>query len=139
MRWNSDERNTVRASIQVTASESLNFTLNGGYVMSQREPPQYFWGTNFAWGGRLGGVFNDHPNRGFRTPPEAFYSDKRIERFTNRRSTWSLEVRHDATDWLAHRMVFGIDQIHERFDELDKRRARTTRTRAPTGNSARRT
>ncbi len=121
VRWNYDERNTVRASIQVTASESLNFTLNGAYVMSERAPPQSFWGGNFAWGGRLNTVFNDHPDRGFQTPPEAWYSDRRIELFTNRRSTWSLEVRHDATEWLNHRLVFGIDQIHERFDELDKR------------------
>ena len=127
VRWNQDVRNTVRASIQVTASESLNFTLNGAYVMGERAPPQSFWGGNFAWGGRLHTVWDDHPNRGFQTPPEAWYSDRRTELFTNRRSTWSLEVRHDATEWLNHRLVFGIDQIHERFDELDRRQGETYR------------
>lgn len=119
--WNWDTRNSVRASIQVTATESLSFTLNGAYVFGERAPPQSFWGGNFAWGGRLNTIFNDHHDRGFQTPPEVWTRDRRQELFTNKRSTWSLEVQHQANEWLTHRLVFGLDQVHERFTELDIR------------------
>ena len=120
--WNWDQRNSVRASLQVNATDNLSFTLNGAYSEGERAPPQSFWGGNFAWGGRLNTAFNDHHDRGFQTPPEEWYRDSRQELFTTRRSTWSLELNHQGTDWLSHRLVFGIDQINERFDELDIRK-----------------
>ena len=117
--WNWDERSSARASIQVNATESFSFTLNGAYSESERGPPQNFWGSNFAWGGRLNTIFNDHPDRGFRTPPEAFDPSVHSEILTTRRSIWSLELNHEATHWLLYRLVAGVDRIDERFDELD--------------------
>ena len=117
--WNWDERSSVRASIQVNATETFSFTLNGAYSESERGPPQNFWGANFAWGGQPNTIFNDHPNRGFRTPPEALDPSVHSEIFTTKRTTWSLELNHEATNWLSYRLVAGIDEIDERFDGLD--------------------
>ena len=117
--WNWDERSSVRASIQVNATETLRFTLNGAYSESERGPPQNFWATNFASGGHLITIFNDHPNRGFRIPPEEFDPSVHSEIFKTKRSTWSLALKHEATDWLSYGLVTGVDQIDERFDELD--------------------
>ena len=117
--WNWDERSSVRTSIQVKATESFTFILNGAYSESERGPPQNFWGSNFAWGGRLNTIFNEHPDRGFRTPPEAFDPSVHSEILTTRHSTWSLELNHEATNWLLYRLVAGVDRIDERFDELD--------------------
>jgi len=117
--WNWDERSSVRASIQVNATETLSFTLNGAYSESERGPPQNFWATNFASGGQLNTIFNNHPNRGFSAPPEEFDPSVHNEIFKSKRSTWSLALKHEATDWLSYRLVAGVDQIDERFDELD--------------------
>ena len=117
--WNWDERSSVRASIQVNATKTFRFTLNGAYSESERGPPQNFWASNFAWGGRPNTIFNDHPDRGFRTPPEAFDPSEHSEIFTTKRTTWSLELDYEAADWLSYRLVAGVDQIDERFDGLD--------------------
>ena len=117
--WNWDERSSARASIQFDLTETLEITLNGAYHDSEWGPPQNFWASNFAWGGALNTIFNDHPNRGFRTPPERYDPAAHREVFTRTRSTWSLALSHHATDWLAHRLVAGVDQLDERFDERD--------------------
>ena len=117
--WNWDERSSVRASMQVNATETFGFTLNGAYSESERGPPQNFWGSNFAWGGEPSTIFNDHPDRGFRTPPEEFDPSEHSEIVTTERITWSLELNHETTDWLVHRLVAGADQIDEKFDELN--------------------
>jgi len=70
--WNFDKRTSVRANFQVNASEKFRFSLNGGYSEGERGPPQSFWGGNFAWGGRLNTVFDNHRDRGYQTPPEAY-------------------------------------------------------------------
>ena len=117
--WNWDDRSSVRASLQVNATETFSIALNVAYSESERGPPQNFWASNFAWGGQPSTIFNDHPNRGFRTPPEEFDPSVHSQILKTKRSTWSLALRHEATDWLSYRLVAGVDQINERFDELD--------------------
>ena len=159
--WNFDDRTSVRANFQVNASEKFRFSLNGGYSEGTRGPPQSFWGGNFAWGGRLNTVFNDHRDRGYQTPPEAYSlknswcdpsfgdqgeaatgtvdgaqfvgdsggGDQWCHREINftKRSTWSLQMNLEATEWLSHRLTLGIDQITEQFEELDVRQGPNAR------------
>ena len=149
--WNYDERTSVRANFQVNASEKFRFSLNGAYSEGERGPPQGYWGGNFAWGGVLNTIFDDHFQRGFQTPPEA-YSIKNSqcdpsfdmdatsnytgdaaggdlfchrEQNNTLRSTWSLQMNLEATDWLSHRLTVGIDQITETFTELDTKQGST--------------
>ncbi len=159
--WNFDKRTSVRANFQVNASEKFRFSLNGAYGEGNRGPPQSFWGGNFAWGGVLNTVFDDHRDRGYQTPPEAYSlknswcdgsfgdqgefangvidgatftgdlggGDQWCHREINftKRSTWSLQMNLEATDWLSHRLTIGIDQIVERYEELDVRQGDNAR------------
>ena len=117
--WNWDTGSSARGSVQISVSETLGITLNGAYREAEWGGPQNFWASNFAWGGSPRTILNGHPNRGFRTPPEAFDPSEHSEVLTTKRSTWSLELAHEATGWLAHRLVAGVDQIEDWFDELD--------------------
>ena len=86
-----------------------------------------------------------HRDRGFQTPPEAYslknsmcdpsFDNTGVGIYTGdpaggdlfchrevnntQRSTWSLQMNLEATDWLSHRLTLGIDQITETFEELD--------------------
>lgn len=132
--WNNDTRNSVSLNLGVTASEKLNFQLSGQYAAGENSPPEFFWGGNYGWGGRPTGYFNADgsvascgdgsdpavcPNgpqdRGWRDGgPERFLPERRTNFTRSNRSTWSLQVNYAATDWLTHRLTFGLDQVYER-------------------------
>ena len=132
--WNNDVRNSISANIGVTANDKLNFQLSGQYTDGIYSPPEFWWGGNFGWGGRPTGYFNADgsvascgdgsdpavcPNgpqdRGWRNGgPERYLPERRTNFNRTKRSTWSLQVNFDATDWLTHRVVLGLDQVYER-------------------------
>ena len=117
--WNWDTGSSARGSLQITVSETFSITLSGAYHKTELGPPQNFWASNFAWGGSPNTILNGHPNRGFRTLPEAFDPSVHTEVFTTKRSSWSVELAHQTTGWLTHRLIAGVDQIDERFNEMD--------------------
>lgn len=147
--WNTDERNSVQANLGVTASEKVNIQLTGGYFTGTYRPPGAFWAGEYGWGGIptsyfrpdgtvetcgdmgfAAGVTAECPNgpqkRGWRDGGPERYDFSRREQFTaTRRSTWSLQTNVDVTEWLSHRLTFGLDQVYER-DELYTAREGTT-------------
>ena len=122
--WNTDERNSLRMSIGITANENLNILFNGSYNQGEYRPPESFWGGEFGWGGRpttfFDGVtglqdFDDDSKRGWRDGgPERYLFTRRDHRITSKRSTWSMQADLDNFGWLRHRLSFGMDQVYER-------------------------
>jgi TonB-linked SusC/RagA family outer membrane protein len=147
--WNLDERNSVTANIGVTASEQVSIQLTGGYFSGVYHGPGAFWAGEYGWGGiptsyfrpdgsvetcgDLGFAVTSTPEcplgpqkRGWRDGgPERYSFDRRKEFTATRRSTWSLQTNINVTDWLAHRLTFGMDQVYER-DETYTAREGTT-------------
>ena len=72
--WNTDERNSLRASIGVTANDNLQLLFNGSYNQGEYHPPEGFWGAEFGFGGRPTTFFDasgqqdvsEFSNRGWR-------------------------------------------------------------------------
>jgi TonB-linked SusC/RagA family outer membrane protein len=120
--WNSDIRNSLRASIGVTANENLNIQFNGNYFQGTYHPPESFWGSNFGWGGKpktfVSGFDPLLPNggdHGWRDGGPSRYSPERYNNQNDsKRSTWSIQANLENFGWLSHRATFGIDQVYER-------------------------
>jgi len=136
--WNEDQRNSVRASIGVTANENLNVEFNGTYVQGMYRPPESFWGGEYGWGGRpttfFDGTtglqdFDDDSKRGWRDGgPERYDISRYDHSITTKRSTWSISANLENFGWLNHRLTTGLDQVYEReltfipLDVVDGRR-----------------
>lgn len=117
--WNNDVRNSVRAAIDIVATDNLSVALNGSYNQGTYSGPHYLWGGTYGWGGRPTTIFDTSltSKRGWREPPEQFQKEFRNQQNNTQRSTWSIQTTHEATDWLTHRLTLGMDQVNER-DEL---------------------
>ena len=122
--WNWDTRTSIRGSLVVTGSEKLSFTLSGGFSQGERSSPGSYW-TNFNWGGREASVFATGPTgeyHGWIIAPQSFGEQGgRLETHGSTRSTWSLRTDLNVTDWLAHRLIVGTDQLNERSEEFESR------------------
>ena len=110
VRWNNDKRNAVRTSLSVTPYESLTLTINGSYHIGRHSSPGGFWASNFAYGGVPLGALTGSPARGFRNPPESYYSDTRFDITESTRSTYSVEALFQPVDWLTSRFIAGYDK-----------------------------
>ena len=112
--WNYDERNTVRAAITVTPSDALTITVNGSYMGGENSDADSFWTTNFWYGGQSASYLEpDGKFRGFSDPFDKFLPETKFQIMERSRSIWSIEARHQATDWLSHRVVAGFDRYFE--------------------------
>ena len=126
--WNRDERNSIRTSIGITASENLNILFNGSYNEGVWSPPEAIWGREFGFGGRPTTFFDgatglqdldEESKRGWRDGGAARFLPKRFSRNnTTKRSTWSIQSDLTNFGWLRHRLTFGIDQVYERNVEF---------------------
>ncbi len=113
--WNSDERNSVRTNLQVTATENLNIQLSGGYYQSTYQPPEFFWGANWGWGGRpqTYADYSETSRRGWRNGgPEEFDPENYLNSYLTKRSVWSLQTTLETAEWLTHRLTLGMDQVN---------------------------
>ena len=122
--WNRDERNSIRTSIGITASENLNILFNGSYNEGVWSPPEAIWGREFGFGGRPTTFFSGatglqdldkESKRGWRDGGAARFLPQRFHRSnTTKRSTWSIQSNLTNFGWLRHRLTFGVDQVYER-------------------------
>jgi len=114
---NNVERYNTRASVQVTPSEKTNVGLSLGYITGRTTLP-----CEAGCGGRIWSAVLADPRsltgpnarrRGFHSglPEEydlltQFWQD--VDRFTA-----SLQLGHEPTPWLRHRLNFGVDRTRE--------------------------
>ncbi|MSR21837.1 MAG: hypothetical protein EXR91_12840 [Gemmatimonadetes bacterium] len=133
--WNSDQRNSLSANLGVTASEKLSFQVSGSYLQGMYHPPEGFWASEYGWGGVPRGYWdtlnkkeancgdgsdpvqcpNGPQKRGWSSGgPEVYLPSRYNHQNTTKRSTWSVQTNLNATEWLSHRLTFGIDQVYER-------------------------
>lgn len=121
--WNWDTRTSARGNIQVTANESTTINLNFGYAEGYNSRTEEdFFGSNFGWGGRPTSIFDSNGDltieRGFSNNPDFARSDVQQDWIETQRTTLSMELRHDPTDWLTHRLVFGLDNFGQSDNRL---------------------
>ena len=122
--WNTDQRNSLRTSIGITANDNLNILFNGSFFQGEYRPPESFWAGEFGWGGRpttfFDGTtglqdFDEDSRRGWIGGGPERYDISRFDHSnTSKRSTWSIQADLENFGWLTHRMTFGVDQVYER-------------------------
>ena len=114
--WNTDQRQTGRLNLGLTASEVLDIDFNMSFTERTTTPDDNWW-IALNWGNPItaadvGG--REDPQRGFRSqPPEAKRDFHEIRDETDRR-TASVTLSFIPRDWFRHRLVTGVDVSHHR-------------------------
>ena len=109
--WNTDQRQTGRLNLGLSASENLNVDLNMSFTERASREDDGWWRA-LNWGQPLtaldvGG--RDDQRRGFSgQPPEAKRDFHFVEEVVDRR-TASLTLNYTPTQWLRHRFITGVD------------------------------
>lgn len=107
--YNWQQRFSARSNVDFVVSDQLSAQVGMGYVQRTFRGAQRTLATdafgNMTWGSP---AFLDTRTRGFRNaPPEA--SEEVDARSELDRVTGNLEINHNPTSWLTHRIVTGID------------------------------
>ena len=112
--WNTQRRNNLRANMDVVLTESLDAQFSSGFINQDTSFPvamnPYGYPGSWHWGHALRTANDGH----YVLRPE---EERLIEHLSDvSRSTWSLTLNHNPTDWFRQRFIVGEDQTVETTD-----------------------